>query len=102
MSGDDYTGPITPFNSTESEKTILGYQGLAMDQRLACQTLIVSSGELLVRVMSAKEVDKTTAAEATKSAKELPLDILPSAVQAEVLKFKGAIDAARREVPFIC
>ena len=35
------------------------------------------------RVLSAKEVDKTTAAEATKSAKELPLDISSSAVQAE-------------------
>ena len=80
---------------TETEKTILGYQGLATDQRLACQTMIVNSGELLVRVMPAKEVDKTTAAQETKSAKQLPLETLSTVVQAEVLKFMGAIDAAR-------
>ena len=80
---------------TESEKTNLGYQGQATDQRLACQTMIVTSGEVLVRVMPAKEVGKTTAAEETNSPKELPLETLSTVVQSEVLKVMGAIDAAR-------
>ena len=80
---------------TETEKTVLSYQGLAMDQRLACQTMIVNSGELLVRVLPAKEVGKPTAAQETKSPKEFPLEGFSTVVQAEALKFMGALDAAR-------
>jgi len=80
---------------TETEKTVLGYQGLATDQRLACQTMIVNAGELLVRVLPAKEESKTTAAHEAKSSKELPLEAFSTVVQAEVLKVMGAIDAAR-------
>ena len=77
---------------TEAEKMILGYQGLATEQRLACQTMIVNAGELLVRVMPEREVDKTeTAKDPESPSGELPLEKL----KAEAMKVLAALDSVR-------
>ena len=78
---------------TEAEKRMLAYEGLASDQRLACQAFIKNAGELLVRVMP-NESDKPDAAKGQKQTTgETPLEKLSNVVQAEALNFLAALDS---------
>ena len=79
---------------TEAEKRMLPDDGLARNQRLACQAMIKNAGELLVRVMPAKESGKTEAAKDLKQTSgELSLERLSTVVQAEALNFLAAYDS---------
>ncbi len=81
---------------TEAEKRMFAYEGVAGEQRLACQVMIMNAGELLVRVMPAKESDNTASTQDLKpNSAELPLKKLSNVVQAEALNFLAALDSVR-------
>ncbi len=102
LGGSDCTGCLVTIDlgqsllsaPTEAEKRILGYEGLGREQRLACQAMIKNAGELSVRVMPAKESDKTDPGKDRKQTSgELPLGRLFTVVQAEALSFIAAYDS---------
>src|SRR5438309_4186085 len=62
---------------TEHEQKTLGHEGLAQEQRLACQTRIERSGELVVAVVpekDASEKNQRPVSDFRKAFAELPLD----------------------------
>jgi len=82
---------------TEHEQETLGQEALAQGQRLACQTRIERSGELVVGVapeQDASEKQQRQVSDFRKDFGELPLDKkLVTLVQLEALTMSQAMDA---------
>ena len=82
---------------TEHEQKTLGPEGLAQEQRLACQTRIERSGELVVGVApekDASEKNQRQVSDFRKDFGELPLDKkLVTLIQLEALTMSQAMDA---------
>jgi uncharacterized 2Fe-2S/4Fe-4S cluster protein (DUF4445 family) len=82
---------------TEHERETLGQEALAQGQRLACQTRIERSGELVVGVapeQDAPEKNQRQVSDFRKDFGELPLDKkLATLIQLEALTMSQAMDA---------
>jgi ferredoxin, 2Fe-2S len=91
------TGQLLLSAPTEHEQKTLGQEGLAQEQRLACQTRVERSGELVVAVLpekAASEKDQRPVSDLRKDFAELPLDKkLVTLVQFEALTMSQAMDA---------
>jgi DNA helicase IV len=82
---------------TEAERKSLGDDKLAQNIRLACQTRIEKSGEVVVQIMTEQKKSDTSQAEVKafrKKFAELPLDKkLSTLVQLEVVTMSDAMNA---------
>ena len=91
------TGQLLLSAPTEHEQKTLGQEGLAQEQRLACQTRIERSGELVVAVVpeqAAADKNQRQVSDLRKDFGELPLDKkLVTLVQLEALTMSQAMDA---------